>query len=71
MKKPTITFSFPNDYDHQWDIKCHMKALDAQIAVDDALTEIRNRIKHQAPSKKEIEVLEKIRGILSAVLVDE
>ena len=45
-KKATITFSFPNDHEHKYDIKCHNKAVELNCSVWDVLQKIRGRLKY-------------------------
>jgi hypothetical protein len=45
-KKATVTFSFPNDHEHKYDIKCHSKAVELNSSVWDALQKIRARLKY-------------------------
>jgi hypothetical protein len=64
-KKATITFSFPNDFEHKYDIACHNKAIDLNGSVWDVLQKIRTRLKHEENvSEAEREFLEVLRSEL-------
>jgi hypothetical protein len=65
-KKPaTITFTFPNDFDHEFEISCHYNAINLNFSVYDALQKIRNVIKYTEISEKERKLLEELKEILS------
>lgn len=70
-KQSKISFEFANTHDNKFEIKCHMKAVELNIAIGDALEFIRGRLKYgEKISKLERESLEHVRGILSEEYIE-
>lgn len=70
-KKVTITF-LDEEGGEDYEMRCALNATALNIAIWDALQEIRKRIKYDDTlTDKEIEMLENLRSILSEAYVEE
>lgn len=63
--KARVIFSFPNDADNRYDIKCHQNAVDLNNSVYEALQQIRSKLKYEEVTDEEREFLQQLREILS------
>lgn len=70
-KGAKVSFEFANTHENKFEIKCHMKAVELNIAIGSALEFIRGRLKYgEKISKLERESLEHVRGILSEEFIE-
>jgi hypothetical protein len=64
-KSSKVSFEYANTHENKFEIECHMKAIEANLDMYEALQLIRSILKHEKTSKKEAERLEKLREIIS------
>lgn len=70
-KYPMIIYAFPNDNEHEYDLKCIYNAKNLNLNVYDALQVIRTRLKYgQDVTDIEQETLEQLRKLLGEYYVE-
>jgi hypothetical protein len=70
-KGSKVSFEFANTHENKYEIQCHMKAVELNSAIGDALEFVRGRLKHGSNvSKLETQSLEEIRSLLWEAYID-
>jgi hypothetical protein len=70
-KNASVSFEFALTHENKYEIECHHKAVELNMAIGDALEFIRGRLKHgNNVSKLETESLEEIRSMLWEAHID-
>jgi hypothetical protein len=70
-KHSKVSFEYANTHENKWEIECHIKAVDSQMAIYDALNKIRSRLKYNKTSKAERDFLQTLRSVLLEVYLEE
>ncbi len=70
-KHASVSFQFALTHQNKYEIECHHKAVELNMAIGDVLDIIRGRLKHgEKVTNPERQTLEQIRGVLLDVYVE-